>query len=215
MGHEMAARPASSLMPEHDWAAAARVIHPVLRPLGTIGVDGRGAMAPSRGGPGKPLVTAGPAGLSIMYVIPAEGFGVLVGVEHLLAWGVGPDDVHAAAMSNLSVWSKRAGWTAEVEGRRRVVWSDGGEGMDCARILLSEVHQQLMASLAPAPRIMVGMPERDLLIAAGLSEGDDEFASMFASYVADRFSGADEPIDGRVFELVDGGLVAIEPAAGR
>jgi hypothetical protein len=33
---------------------------------------------------------------------------------------------------------------------------------------------------------------------------------MFADYVADRARAADEPIDGRVFELVDGELVQLE-----
>ena len=31
---------------------------------------------------------------------------------------------------------------------------------------------------------------------------------MFADYVADRAAAADEPIDARIFELVDGDLVA-------
>lgn len=49
----------------------------------------------------------------------------------------------------------------------------------------------------------------------GLADDDDEFAAMFADYVADRARTADEPIDGRVFELVDGELVQLgEPAAG-
>jgi len=43
-----------------------------------------------------------------------------------------------------------------------------------------------------------------------MADGDDEFVSMFAGYVADRAGAADEPIDGRVFELVDGELVPLE-----
>jgi hypothetical protein len=66
--------------------------------------------------PDKPLVLAGPAGLTIGYVIPGQGFEVLVGAEHLLVWGVGPDDVHAAAMANLAVWSAGAPWVDEVNG---------------------------------------------------------------------------------------------------
>jgi hypothetical protein len=141
-------------------------------------------------------------------VIPGRGFEVVVGVEHLMAWGVGPDDVHAAAMANLANWSETAAWTDEVNGGRRVVWSDLSEGLDAVRILLPEVRATLAADLGPANRILVGVPERDLLVAARLVEGDDEFASMFADYVADRARAADEPIDSRVFELVDGELVA-------
>jgi hypothetical protein len=160
------------------------------------------------------LIKPGPAGLPIAYVIPGTGFEVLVGAEHLLSWGVGPEQVDAAAMANLATWSSMAAWVNEVDGQRRIVWSDLGEGMDAARVLLPDVRRQLSSDLAPARRILVGVPERDLLIAAGLADGDDEFAEMFADYVADRSHGADEPIDHHVFELVDGELVPMVPPTG-
>jgi hypothetical protein len=216
MEQDLTTRVAPSLAPEHDWTAAARVVRPALRPLGTTGVDGHERVAPqSHGASTKPIVAAGPAGLPVVYVIPASGFDVLVGMEHLLAWGVGPEQVHEAAMANLSVWSTEASWADETDGRRRIVWSDCGEGMDAARILLKDVRDQIVSGLAPASRIIVGLPERDLLIAAGVAEGDEEFASMFAEYVADRARGADDPIDERVFELVDGELVELGVLAER
>jgi hypothetical protein len=215
MERDPAPRPASSLAPEHDWAAASRLLHPALRPAGTVGVDGRNLHVPARVGlPGKPLIGAGPAGLAIAYLIPGPGFAVLVGAEHLLAWGVGPDEAHAAATANLAVWSAGAPWVEEIDGRRRVVWSDSGEGMDAARILLPEVRARLAADLGGSGRVLIGLPERDLLIAAGLAEGDDEFAAMFAAYVADRSDDADEPVDGRLFELVDGELVVFGVPSG-
>jgi hypothetical protein len=36
--------------------------------------------------------------------------------------------------------------------------------------------------------------------------GDEEFATLFAEFVVEQSGGADEPIDRRVFELVDGEL---------
>lgn len=214
MERDSSLRLAPSLAPEHDWAAASRLIHPSLRPVGTAGVDGRDLQVLHGSSPGKPLIKDGPAGLPIAYVIPGQGFEVVVGAEHLLAWGVGPDEVHAAAMANLAAWSGEASWVDEVDGRRRVVWSDSGDGMDAARILLVEVRRQLASDLARTGRVLVGVPERDLLVAAGLADGDDEFAAMFADYVADRARGADEPIDHRLFELVGGELVEFETLAG-
>lgn len=79
--------------------------------------------------------------------------------------------------------------------------------MDAVRILLEDVRSRLVSDLAPARRILVGLPERDLLIAAGLADGDEEFIALFAEYVADRAEAADDPIDHRVFELVEGELV--------
>ncbi|MGA2513744.1 MAG: hypothetical protein ABSG37_09015 [Candidatus Limnocylindrales bacterium] len=208
MEFDPASRLAPSLAPEHDWAAASRLVRPALRPVGTPGTDGSDLRVPAGGGGlGKPIMTNGPAGLPIVYVIPGPGFEVVVDVEHLLAWGVRPDQVHAAAMSNLAAWSASAGWSDESNGRRRIVWSDTGEGLDAARILLAAVRRRLVSDLAPAHRILVGLPERDLLIAAALVDGDDEFADLFADYVADRARAADEPIDRRIFELRDGDLV--------
>ena len=213
MEQAAAARVAASLAPEHDWTAASRVVHPSLRPLGTAGVEvGRLRLSYSNGMPGKPLVARGPAGLPIVYVIPGDGFEVLVGADHLSAWGVSPEKVHAAAMANLAIWSTEATWVDEVDGHRRVLWSDWGQGMDAARILLEDVRRRLTTDLSGSGRVLVGMPERDLLIATGLSDGDAEFAALFADYVADRSRGADEPIDARVFELVDGELREFEAA---
>jgi hypothetical protein len=202
-----ASRPAPSLAPEHDWAAASKLIRPALRPSGTAGSDGRDLRLPTGSNPARPIVTAGPAGLPIVYVIPGAGFDVVVGVDHLLAWGVGVEQVHASAMSNLGLWSDGADWVDESNGSRRVLWSDAGEGMDAARILLPQVQERLISALGPAYRILIGLPERNLLIAAGLTEDDAEFAAMFAAFVADRARTADDPVDGRIFELTDGQLV--------
>ncbi len=211
MKQDPALRLAASLAPEHDWAAASKVIRPALRPVGTAGTDGRDLRLPaSNAGPGKPVMAVGPAGLPLVYVLPGAGFEVVVGVEHLLAWGVGPDQVHAAAISNLGVWSDGAAWVDESNEHRRLSWSDAGEGQDAARILLPQVRDRLVSILGPGRRILVGLPERDLLIAAGLAESDVEFVTMFAEFVTDRAITADEPIDGRVFELIEGELVALE-----
>jgi hypothetical protein len=206
MDLDPAPRLAPSLAPEHDWEAARSLIHPALKPVGTSGVDGQNIRLGSGHSPGLPLVRQGPENLAITYVIPGAGFDVLVGIDHLLSWGMGPEEVHAAAMANLGAWSAKASWAEEVDGRRRIMWSDWGTGMDAARILLDEVRAKLTAELGPRGRILVGLPERDLLIATGLSEGDDEFPALFADYVADRAQAADEPIDDRVLELVDGKL---------
>ena len=77
---------------------------------------------------------------------------------------------------------------------------------------LAEVRARLATDLGHARRILVGLPERHLLVAAALVDDDDDFAASFADYVADRARAADEPIDDRVFELIDGELVALEPS---
>jgi hypothetical protein len=51
------------------------------------------------------------------------------------------------------------------------------------------------------------------LIAGALRPGDDEFASLFAEFVVEHSGGADEPIDRRVFEIVNGRLVEFSGSA--
>ena len=65
----------------------------------------------------------------------------------------------------------------------------------------------LVEELGAFGRILIGIPERHLLTAASLRPGDDDFAALFAEFIVEQSGGADEPIDRRVFELVDGRLV--------
>ena len=94
-----------------------------------------------------------------------------------------------------------------MSGDRRLISSDTGQGWDAVRILLPEVIAHVTAELGPAGRILIGLPERHLMTAASLRPGDDDFASLFAEFIIEQSGGADEPIDRRVFELVDGRLV--------
>ncbi len=195
-----------SLAPEHDWPAASRVIRPVLRPAGTHGIDGRVVGVPASGAlPSRPLIADGPAGLAVAYVIPGPGFAVFAAADHLLSWAVGPDEVHAAAMANLSAWSAGAPWETEQSGPRTMIWSATGEGLDAARILLPEARAHLAERLGGP--VLVGLPERDLLLAVARDEADGELEALFGAYVTERWGEADDPIDGRVFELVAGELI--------
>jgi hypothetical protein len=186
-------------VPDLDWTAAARLVRPVLLPRGSALVADPAAAR---------LVADGPAGLPVTYVVADPAVETPIALVHLTAWGVRPEDVQAVALENLASWDDRAGWVEENDGRRRMVWSDWGEGLDAARILLAPVRDRLAADLAPRGRVLVGLPERDLLIATGVARGDDEFEALFIDYVAGRSAAADRPIEAGVFELVDGELVA-------
>jgi len=214
-GHVRAPDPsgtAASRTPEHDWEAAAAVLVPVLRPIGTVGlrlddVDRESLVATANKAHTLPLLGDGPCGLVVSYALPATGFDVIVNGEHLVSWGVEPAEVHAAAMANLAAWSTGAGWTDEASGDRRLLSSDSGSGLDASRILLPEVLAHLAAELGSAGRVLVGLPDRHLLLAGTLRPGDDDFAALIQDYVTEHSADADEPIDRRVFELVGTTLV--------
>ena len=206
------AAPSPADAPEHDWSHAEGLLFPTFRPVGTQGLHidritpeilaEQGSKSHA-----QPLVDEGPCGLPVVYSLNAGSFDVIVNGDHLLSWGVQPAAIQDAAMRNLATWSAVAPWTDEASGDRRLLSSDSGDGWDAARILLPDIREHLSRELGATGRVLVGLPERHLLIAGTLRPGDEEFAGLFAEFVVEHSGGADEPIDRRVFELVDGRLV--------
>ncbi len=208
-GHRPAADAGRSpaLAAEHDWAAASEHVFPVLRPAGTHGtmlaeVDPEALAAEGLKKHALPLIDPGPAGLAVAYALRSPAYDVLVNADHLLAWGVDAPRLRETAMDNLRAWSATAPWSDELAGQRRLISSDTSEGSDAARILLSEVRSHLAGECGGPSRVLIAVPDRDLLIAGSLAPGDAEFAGQLAAFVADVVDGAHEPIDRGLFELV-------------
>lgn len=196
-----------ALAVEHDWAAASVHVFPVLRPEGTQGtmlgeMDADTLAAEGLKKHALPLIDAGPAGLAVAYALRSPAYDVLVNADHLLAWGVDAAALREAAMDNLRGWSAGAPWSDELSGERRLISSDTTEGSDAARILLPEVRSHLAGECGGQARVLVAVPDRDLLIAGSLQPGDDDFARQLATFVAEVAEGAHEPIDRGLFELV-------------
>jgi hypothetical protein len=196
-----------ALAVEHDWAAASVHVFPVLRPEGTHGtmlaeIDSDALAAEGLKKHAQPLVDPGPAGLAVAYALRSPAYDVLVNADHLLAWGIDAAALREAAMDNLRAWSASAPWSDELAGERRLISSDTSEGCDAARILLPEVRKHLAGECGGPARVLVAVPDRDLLIAGSLQPGDQDFAGQLAAFVADVVEGAHEPIDRGHFELV-------------
>ena len=210
-----ATSPADS--PEQDWSVARDLLYPAFRPVGTLGlavdsIDREQLAAHSAQSHAQPLIDVGPAGLPVVYTINAGAYDIVVNGDHLLSWGVEPSEIQDAALRNLATWSATAPWTDEVSGDRRLISSDTGHGWDAARIMLPEVVAHLVSELGSVGRILIGLPERHLMTAGSLRPGDDDFATLFGEFIVEHSGGADEPIDRRVFELVDGRLVEFSGA---
>src|SRR3990170_4070728 len=199
--------------PEHDWTLARDVIRPAFRPVGTQGLAiedvQRDTLAQhAMQSHAQPILDTGPAGLPVVYAIPAGGFDIMVNGDHLLSWGIEAVELQDAALRNLAAWAATAPWTDEVSGERHLISSDTGDGLDAVRILLPDVVAHLARELGrDGARVLVGIPERHLLTAASLRPDDQGFVAMFAEFILEQSGGADEPIDRRVFEIVDGRLV--------
>jgi uncharacterized protein YtpQ (UPF0354 family) len=193
--------------PEHDWSAASGHVFPALRPSGTHGaqLDELTEERLQQEGMKKhalPIVDPGPADLSMVYVLREPAYDVLINAEHLLTWAIDAQTLRDTAMANLAAWSATASWSDELAGDRRLLSSDTGEGGDAARILLPEVRRHLAGECGGPARVLVALPDRDLLIAGSLQPGDDTFAEQFASFAAELYEGAHEPIERGLFELV-------------
>ncbi|HUG30720.1 MAG TPA: DUF1444 family protein [Candidatus Limnocylindria bacterium] len=193
--------------PEHDWTAAMGRIWPAFRPAGMHGAQLEDLTEERLQHEGMkqhalPIVDPGPADLSVVYVLREPSYDVVINAEHLLTWGVAAQTLRDAAMANLRSWSATAPWTDELAGDRHLLSSDTGAGGDAARILLPEVRRHIAGECGGSARVLVALPDRDLLVAASLQPGDETFAEQFASFVADLFEGAHEPIERGLFELV-------------
>jgi len=201
--------------PEHDWQLARTLIYPAFRPVGTMGlaidsIDREALVAHATMSHAQPLLDEGLAGLPVVYTIAAGGFDVVVNGDHLLSWGVEPREIQDAAISNLAAWSAAAAWSTEDSGSRHLISSQTGDGFDAVRILLPDVVSHLVARLGAYGRILVGVPERHLLIAGATRSDDPDFADLFANFIVEQSGGADEPIDRRVFEIKDGRLIEFD-----
>ena len=193
--------------PEFDWSVASARVYPLLRPVGLTGTpigdaDRATLGAHATATHAQPVIDAGPEGLPIVFAMAADGFDIIINGDHLLSWDVDGSTVRATAFANLARWSEAAGWSEEADGQRRLISSASGDGWDASRILLADVRAQLSDKLREGgARVLVGLPERHLLVAGRLTGDDPEFATLFTDFVIEQAGGADEPIDRRVFEL--------------
>jgi hypothetical protein len=211
-GHVPAPEPvdafkAQSEAPEHDWTAASSHVFPALRPVGTQGVqlselDPAQLAAEGQKKHALALLDAGPADLSVAYVLRGEAYDVVINADHLLTWGISAETLRDTAMANLQAWSEAAPWTDELSDGRHLLSSDTGDGGDAARILLPEARLHIAGECGGPARILVALPDRDLLIAGSLNPGDTEFPAQLQAFVLEVVEDAHEPIDRRLFELV-------------
>lgn len=195
--------------PEQDWDAARAVLAPVLRSVGTLGtrldtLDAERLASEGMKTHASPILDPGPCDLMVGYVLRIGAYDVHVNADHMLAWGTTPGELRSVATANLTQWSISAPWTEEMSGTRRLISSATGDGNDAARILLPAVRAYLANEFGPRPRILIGLPERDMLVAGALFDDDPDFAGLFADFVREQARGADQPLDDRVLELVDG-----------
>lgn len=203
---------ARSEAPEHDWTAAASHVFPALRPAGTQGVqlselDQAQLATEGTKKHALALLDPGPADLAVAFVLRTPAFDIVINADHLLTWAVSPETLRETAMTNLRAWSESAPWTDELSDGRHLLSSDTGDGGDAARILLPEARRHIAGECGGPARVLVALPDRDLLVAGSLNAGDPDFPGQLEAFVLEVVEDAHEPIDRRLFELLGDELV--------
>ena len=204
--------PSPADAPEHDWSVARDLLYPAFRPVGTLGlavdsIDREQLAAHSAQSHAQPLLDEGPAGLPVVYTIDAGAYDIVVNGDHLLSWGVEPSDIQDAALRNLADMVGDGAVDRRGLGRAAAHQLGHGARLGCRPDPAPGGHRAPASELGSVGRILIGLPERHLMTAGSLRPGDDDFATLFAEFIVEQSGGADEPIDRRVFELVDGRLV--------
>jgi uncharacterized protein YtpQ (UPF0354 family) len=107
--------------------------------------------------------------LIVSYVIDETSSVAYVNEEHLERWAIGDQDIHAAALANLRRRTETmVQYTTVGDGNQRLYMYSSQDGYDATRILLPELLEQWQAQISG--RMVIGIPNRDFLIAFGDSD---------------------------------------------
>ncbi len=107
--------------------------------------------------------------LIVSYVIDETSSVAYLNEEHLEQWGIGEQDIHAAALANLRQRTETmVQYTTVGEGSQRLYIYSSQDGYDATRILLPELLEQWRPQING--RMVIGIPNRDFLIAFGDSD---------------------------------------------
>ena len=205
--------------PEHDWTLAGSLVRPAFRPVGTPGARrSRTSTARPRAStrcratPSRSSMSVRPACRSSTPSRPAASTSSSTATTSCRGASSRPSS-RTPRCATSRPGRRAAPWTDEVSGERRLISSDTGDGLDAVRILLPEVVAHLRRELGGRrPRARRASPSGTCSPRRRLRPDDAEFAAMFADFVVEQSGGADEPIDRRVFEIVDGRLVEFTAA---
>ena len=150
----------------------------------------------------RPLV----GDLHLCLCLHLEGRQRFLRSSELETWQLEGAQVEARALSNLAQASMKARFLRFESEEGPLVVAQSRDGLDAARLLLPTLHEVLAAELGP--RIALGVPHRDLLLAA-----PEEAASVrtLASRVAEAHRSAPHPISASLFVLSARGFAPWRP----
>jgi uncharacterized protein YtpQ (UPF0354 family) len=181
---------------ERSYEALAARIMPILKPIELLALVSERQL---------PMLVYRPflADLIITYVIDERNSVAFINEEQIDAWGVTPQDLHDRAVANLQRRTEESvRYTAVGEGEQRLFIYNSGDGYDATRLLLTENLADW--SRAVHGRLVVGIPNRDFLIALG-DANQDVLRSVAAQVQADA-AQREHGLTDQLFTLSSGAI---------
>lgn len=147
------------------------------------------------------------ADLIIAYVIDEPHSVAYINEEQLDAWGVTLQELHDTAVANLR---RRTGeesrYTTVGEGEQRLFIFSSGDGYDATRLLLTDVLAEWDRALPG--RLVVGIPNRDFLIALG--DANQDILRAVAAQVQADAAQREHGLTDQLFTLAGGAIRTYE-----
>ncbi|HWQ14666.1 MAG TPA: DUF1444 family protein [Roseiflexaceae bacterium] len=181
---------------ERDFAALAGRVMPMLKPIELL-VAVRERKLPMLAY--RPFL----ADLIITYVIDEKSSVAFINEEQLDRWGVAAQDLHNLAVENLRRRTREGvRYTAVGEGEERLFIYSSGDGYDATRLLLTEVLAEW--ARAVQGRLVVGIPNRDFLIALG--DANQDILRAVAAQVQADATQREHGLTDQLFTLAGGAV---------
>lgn len=140
------------------------------------------------------------ADLIIVYTIDEQRRVSFVNEDHLEAWDISEQELHARALANLRERTANVRYTTVGEGEQRLLIFSSGDGYDASRLLLTDVLDE-MARQLPG-NLVVGIPNRDFLVA--FSDANPDILQAVAAQVQTDSIGQANGLTDQLFTLEKG-----------
>jgi hypothetical protein len=161
-------------------------------------IGGRGADALA-GIVAQPLVE----GLLVAYAIDNDRTITYIPRQRFDAWGISIDDLHRAAIDNLTARSESLAAHAaqDEDGQVNLILFQTMDGYDASRILLPTLHERLREHLGSP--FAAGIPNRDILLCF---RDDDETVSRLAQQIAEDYQRMPHQVTDRLLLITADGI---------
>jgi uncharacterized protein YtpQ (UPF0354 family) len=143
--------------------------------------------------------------LSVALLAEFEGRARYVRASELTQLGLSPADAVQHALDNLRAKSQRARVVRESAPPGAIYIARTGDGRDSARVLLPELHAELMERIGP--QVCVALPHRDTFFACAADS--EPLCASVARRAAEDAARAPHALSARLHTLIPGSLAVL------